>query len=199
MLDPHWVFAGAVLGLIGSIRYATAVTRGSVRPNLVTWSLWASAPLIAFFAQVDSEVGLPAVMTLAAGTGPLIVIVTSAITRRHYARLGVIDLACAGIAIAALAIWLGLDDAPLAVVFAVAADAIAALPTLIKAWRHPDSENILFYVLVAVGATITLLTISVWTLQAWAFAVYQLSICVVIVAVIAAKRTTWRSPPLGTK
>ncbi|APU20006.1 hypothetical protein [Actinoalloteichus sp. GBA129-24] len=67
MLDPHWVFAGAVLGLVGSVRYAFAITRGRVRPNLVTWSLWAAAPLIGFFAQLDSDVGLPAVMTLAAG------------------------------------------------------------------------------------------------------------------------------------
>lgn len=188
MLDPHWVFAGALLGLIGSIRYAVAITRGNVRPNLVTWSLWASAPLIGFLAQLDSGVGLPAMMTLAAGTGPLLVIITSLIARRHYAHLSIVDLVCAGVAVAALGVWLGLGKAPLAVFFAVSADAVAALPTLIKAWRHPDSENIFFYVLVGIGATITLMTIQAWTPQAWAFAVYQLSICVILVVLIATRR-----------
>lgn len=188
MLDPHWVFAAALLGVVGSIRYAVAIIRGSVRPNLITWSLWATAPLIGFFAQLDSGVGLPAVMTLAAGTGPLIVVITSLIARRHYARLSIVDLVCAGVAFASLAVWLGLEAAAIAVLFAVAADAIAAVPTLIKAWLHPDSENIFFYVLVGIGATITLMTITAWTPQASAFAVYQLSICVALAVVIATRR-----------
>ncbi|QZY52432.1 hypothetical protein [Leucobacter tenebrionis] len=193
MLDPYWVFAGAALGLIGSVRYAVAITRGLVRPNLVTWSLWASAPLIAFFAQLDSGVGLPAVMTLAAGVGPLIVIATSLVSRRHFARLRPFDAICGIVGAVALAVWFGLGAAPVAVLFAVAADAAAALPTVLKVWRHPDSENTLFYVLVGVGAVITLLTITVWTPQAAAFAVYQLAICVILVAVIAARRRVTRS------
>ncbi|MGV0157078.1 hypothetical protein ACSW29_27430 [Rhodococcus sp. GB-02] len=195
MLDPHWVFVGALLGMIGSIRYGVTIVRGTVRPNLVTWSLWAAAPLIGFFAQLDSGVGLPAVMTLAAGAGPLIVIMTSLVTRRHYAHLSIVDLLCAGVAVTALAVWLGLDEAPLAVFFAVAADAVAALPTLIKAWRHPDSENIFFYTLVGTGATITLMTISRWAPHTWIFAVYQVTICVVLVAVIATRRHAVRGAP----
>lgn len=188
MIDPHWVFAAALLGVVGSIRYAVAIVRGAVRPNLVTWSLWAAAPLIGFFAQLDSEVGLPAVMTLAAGAGPLIVIATSLIARRHYARLSMVDLVCAGVAGVALAVWLGLNAASLAVLFAVAADAIAAIPTLIKGWRHPDSENAFFYVIVGIAATITLLTITAWTPQASAFAVYQLSLCATLVVIIMTRR-----------
>ncbi|NLV78238.1 MAG: hypothetical protein GXY65_02630 [Rhodococcus sp.] len=195
MLDPHWVFAAALLGVVGSIRYAIAIVRGAVRPNLVTWSLWAAAPLIAFFAQLDSGVGLPAVMTLAAGAGPLIVIITSMITRRHYAHLNIIDLVCAGVAVAALTVWLGLGAAPLAVLFAVAADAIAAIPTLVKAWRHPDSENIFFFVLVGVAATITLLTLTAWTPQSFAFAVYQLSICLILTTLIATRRHAHQRSP----
>jgi len=188
VLNPHWVFAGALLGLIGSVRYAVAIPKGSVRPNLVTWCLWALAPLIGFLAQLDSGVGLPALMTLAAGTGPLIVIMTSLVARRHYTHLGVVDVICAGIAGVALAAWIGLDEAPLAVFFAIAADGVAALPTLVKAWRRPSSESLFFYVLVGIGATITLFTISNWAPQAWAFAVYQLSICVIFVAVISTRR-----------
>lgn len=188
MLDPHWVFVGAALGLAGSIRYAFAIIQGKVRPNLVTWLMWAVAPLVAFFAQLDSDVGFPAVMTLAAGAGPAIVLATSMLSGRHYARLGVFDLLCAGIALGALGVWLGLDRAPLAVGFAVAADAVAALPTIVKAWRNPDSENVFFYVLVGIGATITLMTVSVWTPQAWGFAVYQLSICTLLAVLIACRR-----------
>jgi hypothetical protein len=58
----------------------------------------------------------------------------------------------------------------------VAADAAAALPTIRKAWHDPDSEDVLFYVLVGTGATITLLTIRSWGPSGWAFAGYMLAL-----------------------
>lgn len=188
MLDAYWVFVGAALGLVGSIRYSFAIVRERVQPNLITWSLWAAAPLIGFFAQLDSDVGLPAVMTLAAGLGPTIVIVTSIFARRFFARLGWFDLVCAAVAVTALGTWLGLGQAPLAVLLAVAADAVAALPTIVKAWQHPDSENVLFYVLVSAGAIITLLTISSWEPHFWVFAAYQFVVCAFLSIVIATRR-----------
>jgi hypothetical protein len=192
VIDPRWVFVSAVLGMAGSVRYAFAIVRGTVRPNLVTWSLWAAVPLIAFSAQLDSGVGLPAVQTLVAGAGPLVVVVTGVCTRRNLARLGAFDLACALAACAALGAWLGLGEAALAVVFAVAADAAAALPTVVKAWHDPASENLLFYVLVGTGATVTLLTITSWSPAAWAFAAYVLTLSVSLVAIVSGRRRALR-------
>lgn len=190
MLDPNWVFVSAALGLIGSVRYAVATLSGSARPNLVTWSLWAAAPLIGFFAQLDAGVGLPAVQTLTAGVAPLVVVVSGLVSRHHRARIGPFDVSCGIVAALALGVWLGLGQAPAAVFVAVAADAIAALPTIRKAWLDPDSENVLFYVLVGLGATITLLTISSREPSAWAFAVYLLGLSVLLVALVVARRYT---------
>ncbi|MEO3852726.1 hypothetical protein ABGB09_34775 [Streptomyces sp. B8F3] len=104
------------------------------------------------------------------------------------ARLGAFDLAGAVVACAALGVWLGLGEAAPAVVFAVAADAAAALPTVVKAWRDPPSENLLFSVLVGTGATVTLLTISSWSPAAWAFAAYVLTLSVAPVAIVSGRR-----------
>lgn len=192
MLDPKWVFVSAALGLAGSVRYAIATLVGTAQPNLVTWTLWAAAPLIAFCAQLDDGVGLPVVLTLAAGAGPAIVVVSALVTRHGRARLGVFDGACALIAALALVVWLGFDAAPLAVLLAIGADAAAALPTIRKAWRDPESENLLFYILVGVGATITLLTLATWRPSDWAFATYMLTVCVLIIGVVTLRRSAAR-------
>lgn len=194
MLDPNWVFVSAALGLVGCTRYSLSIVRGRTRPNLVTWSLWAAAPLIAFFAQLDAGVGLPALLTLTAGLGPLIVVITGLLARRHLARIGPFDLACGAIALIALAVWLGLGQAPLAVLLAVAADGAAALPTIRKAWRDPDSENLIFYVIVGIGATLTLLTITTPDPAAWAFAAYLLALSLVLAGLIAGRRRALRHP-----
>lgn len=188
MLDPNWVFLSAALGVAGSVRYAIATLTGTARPNLVTWALWAVAPLIAAAAQVAAGVGLPAVLTLVAGAGPLFVVVAGLVTHHDRVRLGLFDVACGTLSVAALVVWLVFDAAPLAVFVAVGADAAAALPTVRKAWRDPGSESLLFYVLVALGAILTLLTVTSGDPVEWVFAAYMLVLCGLIAAVVALRR-----------
>lgn len=188
MLDPHWVFLGSALSLFGSLRYARATLVGSARPNRVTWTLWAAAPLIGFFAQLDGGVGLPSVQTLGAGISPLIVLAASFLSRHGAVRITAFDLACGAISVAALAVWLGLGQAALAVLFAVLADGAASIPTLRKAWRDPHSENVLFYLLVGAGSVITLLTITDWHPASWMFAGYILVLAASMTTVIAVRR-----------
>ncbi len=188
MIDPHWVLLGAALGLIGSLRYAFATARGRARPNLVTWSLWAAAPLIGFSAQVSSGVGLHATLTLAAGLGPLIVVVSGLVTAHSRVRVGPFDIGCATVALIALFLWLEWGSASLAVVAAVSADAVAALPTIRKAWNDPDSENLFFYAMVCLGALITLLTIDSWEPESWVFAAYIVALTALLITVISGRR-----------
>ncbi|TDC84794.1 hypothetical protein E1285_26200 [Actinomadura sp. 7K507] len=193
MLDGNWVIVSAALGLLGSCRYAYATMRGRVRPNRVTWFLWAAAPLIAFSAQLDAGVGTPAILTLASGTGPLIVVTASFASRHGTAKITAFDLFCGAVSVVALAVWLGLGAASWAVLFAVAADGAAAVPTIRKAWRDPSSENALFYVLVGIGATITLLTITTWEPASWLFAGYMLAISLLLTTIITAQRAAERT------
>ena len=188
MIDPHFVFLAAAIGLTGTIRYAIATLRGRTSPNRVTWALWAAAPLIGFFAQLDSDVGLPAVSTLTIGVGPLLVLIASFINRRGTVRLSAFDLGCGAVAVLSLIIWLGLDQAPLAVVFAVLADAVGAVPTVRKAWADPQSENTLFYVLVGVNGTITLLTLTQWVPATWAFPGYLVLLSLSMTMIITLRR-----------
>lgn len=67
LLDPHFVIAGAVIGVAGSVVYARDTLRGRTHPNRVSWPLWAVAPGIGFLAQLGG-VGLPAVLTLSIAT-----------------------------------------------------------------------------------------------------------------------------------
>lgn len=188
VIDHRWVLLAAALGLVGSLRYAVATLRGRARPNRVTFALWAAAPLIAFAAQLDDGVGAPAVLTLASGTGPLVVLASSFLSRHGAVVVTAFDLACGAISVAALAIWLGRDDPTTAVVVAVVADAAGAVPTVRKAWRDPASENAGFYVLVGLGAAITLLTVTTTAPAAWVFAAYVLAVTALLTTIIAARR-----------
>ena len=58
MLNVHFVFLGAAIGLVGQTFYVVDTIRGRTQPNRVTWLLWAVAPLLAFAVEIDKGVGL---------------------------------------------------------------------------------------------------------------------------------------------
>ncbi|OZC53679.1 hypothetical protein CH267_15860 [Rhodococcus sp. 06-621-2] len=189
MIDPHFVLVGAALSMAGSCWYALLTLRGVVRPNRVSWFLWAAAPAIAFGAQTGHGVGLPAVTTLAVGLGPFLVFCASfANPSSSYWRLTRFDLACGVTGVAALLLWLALDDPVLAVVTAVTADAIGAIPTVVKAWRQPDTERRFVYLFGTANGTLALLALSEFAVTTVAFPLYLLLLGLTMCAVVTLRR-----------
>lgn len=172
MIAPEFVYLGAFLSLIGSGRYAVLTVSGRTRPNRVTWFLWAVAPLIGFVAQLDAGVGLPAVMTLSIGLGPALIFASSFVNPTAYWRISGFDLGCGAVSVAAIVIWQLSGNPALAVLFAVLADLVAGVPTIIKGWWYPETENGTVFLFGAANGVITLLTIDTWSAATWAFPVY---------------------------
>ena len=105
MIDPRFAILGALIVLTGNAAYARDTVRGETQPNRVSWMLWALAPMIAFAAQVAQGVGLDAVLTLAVGIGPLLVVAASFLDPKAYARVTPFDAGCAALSLIALGAW----------------------------------------------------------------------------------------------
>ena len=140
MLDPRVVIFGAAISLIGTGIYAVGTLCGRVKPNRMSWVLWAFAPLIAFAAEMASGVGWPSLTTLAPGLGPLLVLIASAFNRQSYCQVTRFDVTCGGLSALALALWAATGNGNVAILFSVLADGLASVPTLIKSYREPYSS-----------------------------------------------------------
>jgi hypothetical protein len=79
-----------------------------------------------------------------------------------------------------LIIWQIVQIGNIAIIFSIMADGLAAIPTVIKSYKDPDSENWLVYLMSAISAGLTLLTIKIWNFQHFAFPIYILLICALI-------------------
>lgn len=177
MLDPRIILVGVALNLWGSIGYAISTARGKTQPNRVTWFLWFVIPMIAFSAQISSGVYWESVLTFMVGFGPLLVVIASFTNPKAYWKIGRLDVVCGAISVMAILLWLSTDSPLLALMFSILADFLAAVPTIVKAFAHPESENSIVYRNGMIAAAITLLTISVWEPINFAFAVYILMSC----------------------
>ena len=174
----------AGFNVLGGIDYLVLTLRGSVRPNRVTWLVWALAPLIAFAAELGQGVGLPAVMTFMVGFMPLLILVATFVNRSGAWRLGRLDVVCGALSLIGLGLWALTRVGNVAIVLSILADFLAAVPTIVKAFQRPDTEGARIYACAAVSASITLLTIHDWTFSQYAFPVYILAICIPIFGLV---------------
>ena len=130
MLDERFVYLTLLLTLGGTAHYIALIFSGRVRPNRASWALWAIAPGVVFAAELTEGVGLRTVLTFGIALGPLLVVVASFATKAAYWKLGTLDWACGGLSALALALWAITDSADVAIILSIAADALAAIPTV---------------------------------------------------------------------
>jgi hypothetical protein len=184
MIDEHFVILGAIIGFLGGLVYLAATLKGTVQPNRVSWFLWCLAPLVAFAAEVQQGVGLPALLSFVAGFNPLLVLVASFASRKSAWQVTRFDLCCGALSLAGLGLWYVTRIGNVAIVFAILADGLAAVPTLVKAYRAPESESWVPFLAFSASAAITLLTISSWNFATYGFPVYLLGIGLVLTSLI---------------
>ncbi len=194
MIDDRFVFFAISLNAIGSISYVMATVRGLTRPNRVTWFLWALAPMVAFAAQLDEGVGKQALLTFMVGFGPLLILIASFVNPQSQWKVTRFDLICGGLSLLGLALWLVTREGWVGIALAIAADALAGVPTVRKAWTNPETEHPLVFLLAATSAAITLLTLDTWSFESAAFAVYILVICGLLAALAIRPGTPAPSP-----
>ncbi|MFH1181377.1 MAG: hypothetical protein V1702_00290 [Candidatus Woesearchaeota archaeon] len=184
MINENWVILGAILQLIGILSYFIAMQKGKVKPNRVTWFLWALAPLIAFFAEIKQGVGLLALMTFMVGAGPLFIFSASFFNKNSAWKITRFDIICGALSIAGLILWIVTRVGNLAILFSILADGLAALPTVRKAYLYPETEDYQVYFFGDISAVITLLAINTWTFAYFGFPAYIVIINTLMVVLI---------------
>ncbi len=187
MLNVHFVFLGAALGIVGQVLYVVDTVRGRTQPNRVTWLLWAVNPLLAFAVEIDDGVGLRALMTFMVGFGPLAVFVASFVNPKSVWKLGPLDYACGAMSVVGTVGWLATGQGLVALIAALAADFLAGVPTLVKSWREPESEHAAIYVGSFLNAAVTLLTVTQVSAPVLAFPLYIAIIALVETALVAGR------------
>ncbi|MBX7137266.1 MAG: hypothetical protein K1X83_04710 [Oligoflexia bacterium] len=169
------VLVSLSLGLIGAYSYIRDTLAGKTTPNRVSWGMWALAPLIGTAAAFDSGADMWAsARVFLAGFVPLLIFIASFANRSGYWRLTAFDLICGLFSIVALGVWTLVESPRAAILLAAFGDGIAALPTIIKAWRFPETETGITYVLSFLGVLIILPSIPVWNIENCAFQLYLL-------------------------
>lgn len=185
MLDVHFVLLGVALQLIGLYAYINDTVHGRTSPNRVTWLLWGLVPMVAVAVEVHAGIGLHVLTTLVAGVGPLLVFGASFVDKQALWRLGYLDWACGALSVSGIVVWALTRQGTIALVAAIVADGLAAIPTIIKSWKAPETETAIGFFGSLANAVIGLLTLTTFDAPNLAFPLYLAIVTALEVAMVA--------------
>lgn len=187
MINENFVYLGLIITFLGSAGYFIKTIQGKAKPNRVTWFLWGVVPLIAFAAQLDQVEGPQKLLTLFVGLDPLLIFFASFVNKKAYWKIDKRDYLFGGLSILGLILWLTTGVGNIAILFSILSDLLAAIPTVIKSFRDPESESAFGFVAPGIASVITLLTIKEWNFATYGFPLYIFLICFVLSFLILSK------------
>lgn len=145
---------GVLISATGMYPYIKAMIRGSVRPELVTWSIWTLlSGVLTLSAFLHGNVASGALSAEAFVSCAIVVILGARQGTFHIGKLDMFCLTGAAIGITSLVLF---RSPALSLLLSVAVDAVAFIPTFIHGWRSPDEESIVCYFCAVVGASLSL-------------------------------------------
>ena len=166
------VVVAAVASVLAALVYIRSMFTGRTKPNRVTWLMWSIAPLIAAAAEVSNGVGWAVLPVFMAGFSPLMIFTASFFAKKAYWKLSTFDYFCGVLSGLALVMWWLTKEPNVAIVFSIASDALAAVPTITKAWSNPETESSWPYVVGMFGAASSLVVAARWIFSSYAFPIY---------------------------
>ncbi|NLF88880.1 hypothetical protein GX563_08675 [Candidatus Bathyarchaeota archaeon] len=178
------VFVAAAFSLLAALAYIRSMFKGHAKPNRVTWLMWSVAPFVATAASVSMGADLAAVPVFMAGFAPFMIFVASFLSKEAYWKLSPFDYACGAFSALAVILWFLTNDPILAIVLSIIADALAAAPTVIKAWHEPKTESIWPFLIGTLSPFTSFLAASTWSFSELSFPSYLISINLLLVYLI---------------
>jgi len=188
MLPFYFAYLTIPIALFGTILYIKDTLTGKARPNKISWIFWTSAPFVGVYVAYQSGVAVPYLISIfMSGFTPLLVVIASFFNKNSYWKTTTFDIMCGVISAIAIIIWITTKNGFVSLSFAILADVVAGIPTIIKSWKYSDSETLAPYMASIVNQTIVLLIIVDFNFLNSGFPIYLILLNILIVLGIKKK------------
>lgn len=172
----HWlVVISLLISTAGMYAYIRDTLSGRTKPNRISWSMWALAPLISTAAALAAGANIwVTIRVFWAGLLPLLIFLASYVNKQSYWKISAFDFTCGFFSLFGLILWVAINSPQLAILCAVVGDGCASFPTIIKAWKYPETETGSTYIASFLSLVLVLPSIPAWNIENAAFQIYLL-------------------------
>ena len=166
----------SLLQFLGDLVYVRNTFLGRSQPNRVTFFLAAGVPAIAVAIGLIAGETWALLPIFMVGFGPLLIFIASFFNPKAYWRLDTFDYVSGAFAVLALVLWELTKEPSAAVAFTIISDMFIWLPTLVKAWKHPETETGIGYAIAFINAAIGITLLQVYDFTHLGFLAYTVLI-----------------------
>lgn len=188
-MDWH-VVAGIIAGVLAAAAaypYLRDMLRGETRPNIVSWSIWALAVGISAVAQLSAEPSWSAALVVVTFIVDIIILLFG-IFGYGYPKFEWWDGVCLVLSLVALVLWQLSGNPLIALGFAISSDALAFIPTYIKAYRDPQTETPITWVLFGLSGMAAIGAAAVFDFASIGFALYYTIACLGVAGTVILRK-----------
>jgi hypothetical protein len=183
--------ASIILTFVAYAPYLKAIRGGKVKPHFFSWLIWSLTTCIVFFAQLAADGGAGAWPTGVSGAITVYVAWLSLKLRSDLSATKS-DWAFLIASLLSLPAWFFTTDPLWSVVILTAVDVLGFGPTLRKAWRYPQEESTLFYLLFSVRSCLSIAALESRTLTTVLFPMAMIISCILVCLLLVWRRSQLR-------
>jgi hypothetical protein len=153
------VVAG-ILALVGYIPYIFETIRGVTRPNQATWIIWTIVGGLLAFSYLADQGLSSSWLPLGYFVGPLIVAILT--FKYGYSSWSKLDIICVVAAVISIIPWFLSSNPTYTLLINIFIDSTGAIPTLIKTYHEPETEDLTAWIIFFIANTTQLFAVTTW-------------------------------------
>lgn len=188
MLPEQLGYITILISLIGVPFYVRDIFLGKTKPNFVSWFFWMLAPFIGVFLELKAGAGLSVLPVFLAGFVCVPVLIAATVKHNGYWKITSFDVGCGIFSMVSIILWVATRNTDISIIFAILADLFAAIPTIIKSYKFPETETAIMYMPGIINNTIGLLIVHKWIFSQYSFGIYFILVNLTLVFLISRKK-----------
>ena len=176
--------------------YIRAILQGKTKPHRITWILWSALSLIIlssyYYSGARDTIWVPIGETL----GPIIVaILAFKMGTGGWSRL---DKFCVTGVLLTVTVWWIFNSPLLALIASLCIDFFAAIPTIYKTFKDPNSEDTTAWICTATASVLNIFAIENFSFSIAVYPIYMITMNIVIVLLVSNKKRLFKIPFVHT-
>jgi hypothetical protein len=189
MIKLQLIFSllGSIFTVLCFVPYIITTLQGKTKPNRATWWVWGINGSVLCLGNLAAGADYTMLPLICAVVAQLCVAILS--IKHGEGGWNPFDRRCLIASGISFILWQILNYDIIAIILPLLIDILAALPTLKKSYYNPETEDLLTYILYAVGGVFTVLAIQNWSFEIFITPLYVLLINVVIVLLLTRHKT----------
>ena len=189
------IIAG-IVSILASVPYTISIFKGITKPNRASWFIWTVVGILLFLSY--KATGAHNTIWV-----PLVYAILPAFTAILSIKYGIggfsrIDIFCLIGAMLGILIWLISGTPILALISFIVIDSFGTVPTIKKAYYHPEQENTFAWALMVLANILNVIAIEEMRFSLLAYPIYLLSMGLVILGLLLRKRIFYYNQKIST-